>query len=392
MTNPLVDPRFANNRSLIAAICCAAVCGIVFGLSMPLISLRLEGMTASGVIIGLNGAAAAVSTLVMAPIVPRMLSLVPGRVLIAVSLGAAAVLHALFPAFDNVPAWFILRFVLGCFMTVIFVVSETWINQIAPRDRRATILGIYGTVLAGGFGIGAFCFGQVGAAGNAGFYLGAAIFLAGLLPVVILQGPPAQAPGRDEASPLAIWAAAGTAPAAIGAALAFGALETVLFSLAPVYGDRLALADGDIALIAMAAAAGALAFQIPLGWIADRTDRRESLKWIATTAAITPLAIWAVGDFMPGMMVLFFIQAGVASGLYTVGLALVGERFSTGAIVAANAAFIFAYGTGSLFGPPASGVAMDAVGPHGLMIVMSAIAALYAALVWRRASQTAGDS
>ena len=34
---------------------------IVFGLSMPLISLRLEYMTGSGVLVGLNGAAAALS-------------------------------------------------------------------------------------------------------------------------------------------------------------------------------------------------------------------------------------------------------------------------------------------------------------------------------------------
>ncbi|WP_291842680.1 MFS transporter [Maricaulis sp.] len=392
MTNPLTDPRLANNRSLIAAICCAAVCGTVFGLSMPLISLRLEGMTSSGLIIGLNGAAAALSTLVMAPIVPRLLSLVPGRVLIVVSLVLAASLHALFPIFETVPAWFVLRFVMGCFMTVTFVISETWINQIATPLRRATILGVYGTVLSGGFGVGAFLFGQLGTAGNAGFYAGALIFLAGALPIILLQGPAAQAPGKDEASPKAILGAARLAPAAIGAALAFGALETVLFSLAPVYGDRLALSDGGIAMVAMAAAAGALVFQIPLGWLADRTDRREALKWIATTAALTPLAIWAVGDYLPGMMVLFFIQAGVASGLYTVGLALVGERFSGGAIAAANAAFIFGYGTGSLFGPPASGVAMDGLGPHGLMIVMAVIAAIYAALVWARASQTDADS
>lgn len=392
MTNPLTDPRLANNRSLLAAICCAAVCGIVFGLSMPLVSLRLEMMTSSGLIVGLNGAAAAVSTLVMAPIVPRLLSLVPGRVLIGISLVLAGALHALFPVFESVPAWFVLRFVMGCFMTVVFVVSETWINQIATPLRRATILGIYGTVLSGGFGIGAFLFGQLGTEGNAGFYAGGLIFLIGAIPIILLQGPAAQAPGKDEASPRAIWGAASLAPAAIGAALAFGALETVLFSLAPVYGDRLALTDDGISLIAMAAAAGALTFQIPLGWIADRTDRRDALKWIATIAAVTPLAIWAVGDFLPGMMMLFFIQAGVASGLYTVGLALVGERFSGGAIAAANAAFIFAYGTGSLIGPPASGTAMDVVGPHGLMIVMSVIAAIYAALVWKRASQTAGDS
>jgi len=392
MTNPLTDPRLSNNRSLLAAICCAAVCGIVFGLSMPLISLRLEGMTSSGTIVGLNGAAAALSTLVMAPIVPRLLSLIPGRVLIVVSLLSAGALHALFPVFENVPAWFVLRFVLGSFMTVIFVISETWINQIATPLRRATILGVYGTVLSGGFGVGAFLFGQLGTTGNTGFYAGGLIFLIGVLPIILLQGPAAQAPGKEEASPSAILGAARRAPVAIGAALAFGALETVLFSMAPVYGDRLALTAGGISMVAMAAAAGALAFQIPLGWLADKTDRRETLKWIATTAAVTPLAIWAVGDYLPGMMLLFFIQAGVASGLYTVGLALLGERFSGGAIAAANAAFIFAYGTGSLVGPPASGTSMDVVGPHGLMIVMALIAAIYAALVWMRAPHTDAES
>lgn len=234
MINPLTDPRLANNRSLIAAICCAAVCGTAFGLSMPLVSLRLEAMTSSGLIVGLNGAAAALSTLVMAPIVPRLLSYMPGRVLIAISLALAGLMHALFPIFENVPAWFVLRFTMGCFMTVTFVVSETWINQIATPLRRATILGIYGTVLAGGFGVGAFLFGQVGTSGDSGFYVGALIFLAGLVPVVLLQGPPAMAPGKDEASSGAIMSAARLAPAAIGAGLAFGALETVLFSLAPV--------------------------------------------------------------------------------------------------------------------------------------------------------------
>ena len=37
----LTDIRYGQTRALIAAICCAAVCGIVFGLSMPLIALRL---------------------------------------------------------------------------------------------------------------------------------------------------------------------------------------------------------------------------------------------------------------------------------------------------------------------------------------------------------------
>ena len=74
---------------------------------------------------------------------------------------------------------------------------------------------------------------------------------------------------------------------------------------------------------------------------------------------------------------MLFLQAGVASGLYTVGLSLLGERFSGGAIAAANAAFIFAYGFGSLFAPPLAGYAMDSAGPQGLLWTLSAIAAVY---------------
>ena len=79
MFTRLTAPQYGNTRALIAAICCAAVCGIVFGLSMPLISLRLESMTGSALVIGLNGAALGVSTLVMAPLVPRLMAMVPAR-------------------------------------------------------------------------------------------------------------------------------------------------------------------------------------------------------------------------------------------------------------------------------------------------------------------------
>lgn len=387
----LTDARFANNRSLIAAITCAAVCGSVFGLSMPLISLRLEAMTSSGLIVGLNGAAAALSTLVMAPIVPTILRHVSGRNLIAVSLVAAAALHALFPIFENVPAWFVIRFVMGCFMTVVFVTSETWINQIATPHRRATILGIYGTALSGGFGVGSLLFGHYGVA-DAGFFVGALIFLVGIGPVLLLRGPGAQAPKREEASTQAMMLAAKLAPAAIAAGLAFGGLETVLFSLIPVYGERIGLDAGLIAYVAVAVALGALAWQIPLGWIADKTDRRTTLLGIALTASVAPLLVWAAGSHMPALLGLIFVSAGVASGLYTVGLALVGERFTGGAIAAANAAFIFAYGIGSLIAPPVAGQAMDGIGPHGLMIVMSVIAGAYAGLLIARRPRTAAKS
>ncbi|WP_417481470.1 MFS transporter [Maricaulis sp.] len=386
----LTAPQFANNRALLAAISCAAVCGIVFGLSMPLISLRLEHMTGSGLVVGLNGAALALSTLAMAPLVPRLMALAPARILLIGVLIAAAALFALFPLMPAVTPWFILRFAVGCFITVVFVISETWINQIVTPQRRAFMLGVYGTALAGGFGIGGLMFAAFSTAGDLPFYLASGVFLLGIGPVALLNSPQAVAPAREDASMDAIIDAAKSAPAAILAGLAFGAIETLTFSMLPVYADRISLDPVSIGMMVLAVAMGVLVFQIPLGWIADRTGRRVTLLAIAAIATLGPVLIGLAGTSLGLLIPILFIQSGVASGLYTVGLSLLGERFTGGRIAAANAAFIFAYGLGSLLSPPAAGVAMDGFGPSGLLVVLAITAGaylLFLALTHRKAAR-----
>jgi MFS family permease len=370
-------PQYGNNRSLIAAISCAVVCGIVFGLSMPLISLHLERLTGSALVVGLNGAASALSTLAMAPLVPRLMAMAPARTLLIAALVLAAAVFLLFPILPTVTPWFILRFAVGCLITVVFVISETWINQIVTPQRRAFMLGVYGTALAGGFGIGGLLFAGFSTAGDLPFILASGIFLLGIAPVALLKGPQATAPAREDSSMSAILGAAGSAPAAILAGLAFGAIETLIFSMLPVYAERIALDAVSIGMMVFAVAMGILFFQIPLGWIADRTGRRGTLTAIALVATLGPLLIWMAGTRLGLLLPILFIQSGVASGLYTVGLSLLGERFTGGRIAAANAAFIFAYGLGSLLSPPAAGVAMDGFGPAGVLVVLGVTAGAY---------------
>jgi MFS family permease len=52
-------------------------------------------------------------------------------------------------------------------------------------------------------------------------------------------------------------------------------------------------------------------------------------------------------------------------------------------MAAANSAFIFAYGVGSLIGPPVAGASMDGFDPWGLMIALTGLAALYLIGSWR---------
>jgi MFS family permease len=373
----LISPEHARLRSLIAAILCATLCGCGFTLLMPVMALNLEAMTGSGVIVGLNGAAAALSTIVATPFIPRLMAHIQGRRLIVASLLLMALTVPFFPLFPIVWLWFVLRFVMGLATTVVFVASETWINQIAPADRRATILGLYATALAAGFGAGGLMLAAFGSTGWAPWIAAFCLFAGGSIPIMFLQGPGIEQPDAESAGVMAMIRAAGYAPAAIGAGLLFGATETIFFALFPVYGERIGLVDANIGFMMAAGALGGIALQAPLGRLADAIGRLR-VAIIATGACVIgPGLIFLVGATPVALYAVMFAYVGTATGLYTLGLALIGERFDGGRLAAANAAFVMAYGVGSLFGPAIGGGAMDAYDPYGLLVVTSGLALTY---------------
>ena len=170
----LLDDAHARTRSLISAILCAALAGCGFGLMMPLISLNLEAMTGSGTVVGANAAAAALSTIAATPLIPPLLSrIAPRAAIVGATLLTGAGIAA-FPFVPDVVVWFVLRFAVGLTVTLVFVASETWINQLAKPESRATLLAVYATVLSGGFGSGGLILAVLGSEGFAPWLAGAA--------------------------------------------------------------------------------------------------------------------------------------------------------------------------------------------------------------------------
>ncbi|MFW5660851.1 MAG: MFS transporter [Oceanicaulis sp.] len=379
----MLDDAHARARSLAAAILCAALAGCGFGLMMPLIALNLEAMTGSGAVVGANAAAAALSTIAATPLIPPLLARVPPRAAIVGSALITGTGIALFPLIPDVVVWFVLRFLVGLTVTVVFVASETWINQLAKPESRATLLAVYATVLSGGFGSGGVILAVLGSEGFAPWMAGAAIFFLGAIPILFLKGPGLEPPAAGEAGPAGMLRAARLAPAAILAGLVFGALETGVFSLFPVYAERLGFTEVMVGLLVTAGALGAIALQIPIGRFADAAGRLATLRLIAGAAVILALVIAVASARAWLVFPLVFVYVGLASAFYTVGLALIGERVRIGELATANAAFIFAYGVGSLAGPPAAGLVMDRFDPYGLMLAFAGFAALYLLIAWR---------
>jgi MFS family permease len=129
---------------------------------------------------------------------------------------------------------------------------------------------------------------------------------------------------------------------------------------------------------------GNVVFQIPVGLLADRIDRRLLLFGCAVIGTVGMLLAWVVADSPAALIAVLFIWGGATAGIYTVGLAHLASRFSAADLVGANAAFVFCYALGMLVGPLTIGDAMDRAPTIGFPLVLGTVFFLYAILVAAR--------
>lgn len=373
------------DRSRIAAIAAAIGCvtavGIALSLSIPLLSLEMERMGVSGTLIGLNTAIAGIASIFAIPFVPRLAARIGVLPLLWICVVIAATTLLAFKALYSFAWWFPLRFVFSAALGPLFVLSEYWINAAAPPRRRGLVMGIYATVLSLGFAAGPGLLTVFGTSGWAPYVAGTALFGLAALPLLLGRGLSPELRGRPSRSVASFVVAA---PSATIAALIFGMAETGGFALLPIYGLKLGFDTAAAAVLVSVLALGNVVFQVPIGILSDRVDRRRLLLAIAAFGCVAGALIPAVADHRPALYGLLFVWGGITGAVYTVGLAHLGARFTGTDLASANAAFVLLYSIGLVVGPPAVGAAMDAVPPHGFAFSLAALFGIYVGIVlWR---------
>ena len=372
----------ARRSSLIAVIACITVVGMGLGVSIPLLALLMERNGVPASIIGLNTAMPALATFALTPFIPGLLRRFSAISFLLACILVSALAMPAYYLFPNVWVWFPIRFVNGLALTGLFVVSEFWINTLADEKNRGRLIGIYGTVLSAGFASGPMLLLLVGTEGLTPFATIAVLIALAAIPLVVFgRGLAPRITERPSRSMVSFLMAA---PAATMAGLVYGATETDIFNLLPIYGVRIGMTEQTAALFLSIFAAGNILCQIPIGLWADRTDRRFVLLVCALTGVLGTLAIPFVSGSLWTFAPTLFIFGGVVAGLYTVGLTLLGARFKGADLAAANGAFVMMYSLGALIGPPLSGAAMDLWDPHGLIVAMAGLLGFYVLVAgWR---------
>ncbi len=352
--------------------------GMSFAGLVPLMALVLEERGTNPVLIGLVAAANPIGVIIAAPLVaPVVRRLGTANAMILASIGSVITVASL-PVLDSVAGWLVLRFLNGLCGAVPWVVTETWINAIAVERTRGRITALYGGFMAAGFAMGPFLLTAVGTVGALPFLYFTGLMSISLIPIFMVKhmAPVLHLPHGVKMSGFFL-----TVPTIMGAGFVCGMTDTSLFSFLPIWAKGAGV-DGETAIQLLSIfVVGNVFMTLPLGWLADHTNKRMVLIGCSIMCIIGPFGVTTMAPAMAGSLwtvgALLFLWGGCAWALYTIGLAMLGERFQAGTLAASNAAFVVAYEIANIVGPPAAGFAMDTWENHGLMTFMGSVAALY---------------
>jgi len=302
------------------------------------------------------------------------------RALVAISISGAVVGLTLIGAVANPWVWMPFRLLLGMSLACLFVVSDTWMIELATEHARGRILGLYSMLQSVGFAIGPALLLLVGTQGWAPFVTGGLCGLLSLVPLVTMRVdlPRSAVEAGGGMSTLAFMS---TAPLLLAGIAAAALADQVAMSMLPIFTLRHGLTVNDSNLTLVVMIAGTIGFQLPVGWLADHMPSRAlyitCAVWTAVTAALLPIAVRA----QLSLWLLVFLWGGGYFAIYTLSLVRLGERFKGSALAAGNAAFAAMWGLGGLVGTPLAGGAMQLMGPTGLPIVVAGIFALLAGAI-----------
>lgn len=366
-------------RGHYALIASAFPAGLCLSLVTPLMVAVLERRGVSEAIIGVNSAMIPLAVVLLAPILPRIwprLGLIRGIVLsVLLQVGPLLVL----PWVAGDLLWLGLRFTIGLGMAGQWILSESWLNMVAPPAERGRLMGLYGTVLAAGYASGPLLLMGLGSEGPAAFVVAAGLILSSLLPLpwTLAVLPPAEtvAEARKTGTALRLLVFLRRDPSIALLAFVGGVIEMVVFTLLTVYVSRQGGSAEDGLLSLTLFVIGNITLQLPLGMLIDRLGSSRVLPMLLGLAAAGAALLSLAGLGLVSWVVLV-LWGGAVYGLYTLGLVLLGRRFTLPEMAAANACFVLVYELGSVIGPPLCGKLFEVLGPASFPWSLSALALL----------------
>lgn len=353
--------------------------GGLHGLLLPVRGLA-EGFSDTS--LGMLGAGWAAGYIAGCLLVPMIVKRVGHIRTFGVMASIAAISMLLNLLFMMPEVWIPLRALTGfCFAGGAMIV-ESWLNERANNKTRGRVFGIYTMINLGSTTIGQMLLTLGDPTGFVFFVVGSIIYSLSLLPTALSTAATPTPLTQARLDPRQLWK---NSPVAVVAVVLTGISNGAFGTLGAVYGRRIGLEVGDVAIMmSLSLLIGAL-IQVPVGMVSDRIDRRLVLIGMGLVAMVVEIVLSLLSA--PGSTtVIIFVSlfGGMIYSMYPVIVAHANDHAAPGEFLKTSGGLLMLYGVGTMIGPIAAAALMSATSPSALFHV-TAVAHLLMVLftLWR---------
>jgi len=362
---------------------------LFLGMLMLMIGNGLQG-TLLGVRGGIEGFNPDIMSLVMAgyyigilggsKITPLMINRV-GHVRVFAALASLiSACFILFPVFPSESIWFLLRVIIGFCFSGVYVVSESWLNDVSTNSNRGKILSFYLIIQTLGIVLAQIILNFADPNGYSLFIIASVVLSLSFTPILLSVAP---APPFDTTKPMGLRKLYETSPLGVVGLFLLGAIFGALFGMTAIFGTEIGMSVSQISLFVALIYFGGMMFQMPIGWISDRMDRRFLIIILSAIGAFFSILIFIINYNFVIYLIVAFLIGGMTNPLYSLFIAYTNDFLDHDDMAAAAGGLVFINGLGAIIGPVIVGFLITNFGPDsffaylGCVLFLATLYALY---------------
>ena len=266
-------------------------------------------------------------------------------------------------------AWALFRVASGLCVAGCYTVVEAWLQAKVTNETRGRAMGTYRVVDMTGSLAAQMVISVLEPASYVSYNLLALICCAALLPLTLTKTEQPETPDAPRLRPM--LAVSRSPLAAAGVVVA--ALSSASFRMVgPVYGQEVGLLTSQIAWFLAAFVLGGALAQYPVGWLADRFDRRWVLIFMSLAAtASCGITATVTGLSTAGIMLTAGLFGLTTFPIYSISAAHAHDFASSEERVELSAALMFWFAVGAIAAPLLASRLMEAFGPSALFLMIA---------------------
>ncbi len=266
--------------------------------------------------------------------------------------------------------WALMRVATGVCVAGCYTIIESWLQAKVTNATRGRAMGIYRAVELAASLAAQLMIAVLEPVSYVSYNLLAIICCASLLPLTLTRVDQPELPSAPRLRAGLAWR---VSPLAVAGVIVAGLTGAAFRMVGPIYGQEVGLAADQIGWFLAAYVAGGALAQLPMGWLADKYDRRGVLVGLSIAAILaSAVTVGTAGSGVAAVMVAAALFGLTTFPLYSVAAAHAHDFVGPGERVELAAALLFFYAIGAIASPLLASALIEAYGPAALFALIGA--------------------